>query len=280
VARANVYYAKSNIRSVHAAQAAAFGLKKIGERVRLIECRNFKKVEADYAVHYGFADRLREVYNNYKEKSTVVYLDLGYWQRRIRTRYDGHYKVVVNGRHPTDYFQNHRHDDSRLTHLGVQIEDWREGGDSIIIAGLSEKAARAEGLDHQAWERQAYATLKRHTDRPIIYRPKPNCSRSRPIKGALYDKRSTPAELFKKAHAVVARHSNMAVEALCAGVPVFVEAGVALPMARTNLVRIEHPHYPKGRRQWASDIAWCQFRLDELKSGLPFVHLKEEGLIP
>jgi len=280
MARVNVYYAKSNIRSVHAAQAAAFGLKKIGERVKLIECRQYKKIDSDYAVHYGFADMLRGVYNDYREKSTVVYLDLGYWRRRIRTRYDGYYKFSINGRHPTDYFQNVKHDSSRLKELGVKIEEWRTGGEYIVIAGLSEKAARAEGLDHQAWERQAYATIKRHTDKPIIYRPKPNCCRSRPIKGALYDKRSTPQELFAKAHAVVARHSNMAVEAVCAGVPVFVEAGVALPMAKTNLVRIESPYFPKDRKQWASDIAWTQFRLDEIKSGLPFVHLKEEGLIP
>lgn len=280
MASVNVYYAQSNIRSVYAAQAAAFGLKKIGERVRLIECRNFKKIDSDYAVHYGFADKLRNVYNVYREYSTVVYLDLGYWQRRIRSRYDGYYKFVINGRHPTGYFQNVKHSASRFNQLNVKIEDWRKGAENIIIAGLSEKAARAEGLDHQAWERQAYATLKRHTDRPIIYRPKPNCCRSRPIKGAGFDKKSTPQQLFANAHAVVARHSNMAVEALCAGVPVFVEAGVALPMAKTNLVRIESPLYPKERLQWASDIAWTQFRLDEMKSGLPFEHLKEEGLIP
>jgi hypothetical protein len=280
VKNVNVYYARSNIRSVYAAQAAAFGLKKIGERVRLIECRDFKKVDSDYAVHYGFADKLRDVYNAYREKSTVVYMDLGYWQRRIRTRYDGYYKIVVNGRHPTPYFQNRRHSDDRLKALGVAIREWRKDGEAIIIAGLSEKAARAEGLEHQTWERQAYATIKRHTDRPIIYRPKPNCSRSRPIKGALYDKKSTPEQLFSKAHVVVARHSNMAVEALCAGIPVFVDAGVALPLSSQNLVHVESPRYPKGRRQWASDVAWTQFKLDEIKSGLPFVHLKEEGLIP
>lgn len=275
-----VYYAKSNHRSVLASQAAAFGLKKIGERVKLIECRSYKVVDADYAVHYGFADQLRQVYNDYKEQSTVVYMDLGYWNRRLRTRYDGYYKFAVNDRHPTAYFQNRKHDDSRLKELGVEIEPWRTGNENIIIAGLSEKAARAEGLDHQAWERQAYATIKRHTDKKIIYRPKPNCCRSRPIRGAGFDKRSTPRELFENAHAVVARHSNICVEALCAGVPVFVEAGVALPMAKTNLVRVESPLYPRNRRQWASDIAWTQFKLDEIKSGLPFVHLKEEGVIP
>jgi hypothetical protein len=276
----NVFYAKSNIRSVYASQACAFGLKKIGYRVRLRECRDHKLVDSDFAVHYGFADQLRKVYNDYRERSTVVYLDLGYWRRRIRTRYDGYYKFAINSRHPTEYFMNRDLPRDRLKELGVKVHPWQDRGDYIVIAGMSEKAARAEGLDHQAWERQAFQTLQRHSNREIIYRAKPNCCRSRPIKGARFDKKIPLPELLANAHAVVTRHSNMAVEALCAGVPAFVEAGVALPMCPQKLVHVESPIRVEGREQWAANIAWCQFSLAEMKTGLPFSHLKDEGLIP
>lgn len=280
MATVNVYYARSNIRSVHVAQAAALGLKRSGERVKLIECQDYKKVDSDYAVMYGFADRLREIYEDYRSDAAVVYFDLGYWKRRIKTRYDGYYKAVVNGRHPTEYFQKREHCGSRLEALGVEIQPWRSGGENVILAGMSEKAARAEGLEHQRWERDAFKTLVRHTNRPIIYRPKPNCSRSRPIKGARFDKTSLPGQLFETAHAIVTRHSNIAVEGLIAGIPAFCDAGVASVLSKKNLVKIEKPWYPDNRLQWARDIAWCQFKLTEIKDGLPFKHLKEEGLIP
>jgi hypothetical protein len=277
----NVFYAKSNIRSVLVSQACAFGLKKLGARVRLRECRDHKIVDADFAVHYGFADQLRRVYEDYKRESTVVYIDLGYWKRRIRTRYDGYYKFAVNSRHPTAYFMNNDQDMSRAKDLGIKVQPWLEReGEYIVLAGMSEKAARAEGLEHQVWERTALQTLLRHTDREIIYRAKPNCCRSRPIKGARFDKKMPVPELFSKAHAVVARHSNIAVEALCAGIPTFVDAGVALPMSPQKLVHVESPIRPEGRKQWAGNIAWCQFSLAEMKTGLPFLHLSKEGVIP
>ena len=280
MAKVNVFFAQGNIRSVYFAQAACYGLKKVGDKVKMREAKDHKLIDADYAVFYGFAGGLRDVYNDYREYSTVVYADLGYWKRRIRTRYDGYYKMVVNDRHPTAYFQTHAHPIDRTAELNLKARPWKTSGTNIILAGMSEKASRAEGLIHQAWERDTFAFLKRVTDRPIIYRPKPSCCRSRFIKGALYDKTSSPETLFKDAWAIVTRHSNIAVEAILAGVPAFVEAGVALPMSETNLRKIETPFYPVGRKGWANDIAWCQFTKEEISQGLPFMHLKQEGLIP
>jgi hypothetical protein len=246
-----------------------------------MESAAFKRVDSDFAVFYGFANRLRNVYENYRSQSIALYVDLGYWKRRINNRYDGYYKFSINDRHPTQYFEKNRHSDDRLEALGVKIEPWKKNEDGpVIIAGMSEKAARAENLEHQVWERQAFEQIRRRTQRQIIYRPKPNCCRSRPIKGAAFDRLTPTVKLFETAHAVVCRHSNMAVEAICAGVPAFVEAGVALPMSSGALKDIENPKIPKGRRAWASAIAYCQWSLEEIAEGKPFLHLKKENLIP
>jgi hypothetical protein len=281
MATVNVYYAQSNLRSIKVAQNAALGLKKLGYRVKLQESALFKKVDTDFAVFYGFGGYLRSVYEAYRREATAIYVDLGYWRRRIKSRYDGYYKMAINDRHPNAYFQKFPHERDRFNELGVNVLPWKVNDDGpIILAGMSEKAARAEGLDHQVWERNAFNRIRRVTDRPIIYRPKPSCCRSRPIKNAMYDKRTPTEELLKTAFAVVARHSNMAVEAICAGVPAFVDTGVALPMSAGALRDIENPVRHPKRMEWASDIAYCQWSLAEIGEGLPFIHFKEEGLIP
>ena len=84
---------------------------------------------------------------------------------------------------------------------------------------------------------------------------------------------------LKGAWAVVTHHSNVAVDGLLQGIPAFCWQGVAAPLSSQDLTKIETPVYPDGREQWTADIAWCQWSIAEMKAGLPWLHLKSEGLI-
>ena len=87
------------------------------------------------------------------------------------------------------------------------------------------------------------------------------------------------ADVLHGAHCVVAHHSNVAVEAILAGIPAICPEGVASVMAGHKLKQIEDPPMPSGRAQWAADIAYCQWSIAEMTAGLPWIHLVREGLI-
>lgn len=276
-----VYYAHGNTRSERLAKAAYSGVKAVGDSPLLVRSVDFKKVNCDYAVFYGLAQGLTRVFSEYKEKATAIYIDLGYWHRRINTRFDGYHKVVVNSRHPTQYFQNKEHDPSRFKELGLEVKPWQKNKHGkIIVAGMSEKAALADGLAPSAWERAAIDKLKELIALDIVYRPKPSCRRSRSLPNSFFDKTTPLNVAFKTAYALVTRQSNTAVDALLQGVPVFCEIGVASVMSGGAVAAIHTPSYPEGRQRWVEDIAWCQFTTAEIAKGLPFMHLKNEGLIP
>jgi hypothetical protein len=72
----------------------------------------------------------------------------------------------------------------------------------------------------------------------------------------------------------VTLHSNVAVDALLAGIPVNVAEGVARDFS-TPLVHIETPRRPDDREQLMADIAYCQWLPAEMASGAAWRHLLE-----
>lgn len=257
-------------------------MRQAGDRPMLRSDDDYRRPEEAAVAFYGFEKNTPRIMAEFKRAGKpVVFVDLGYWQRKGRARWDGYHKVAVNDRHPTAHFQRCWHDDSRLRRFGVKMQPWRTAGAHILIAGMSARSAASYGLAPEEWERRAVAELTRHTERPLIYRPKPSWREARPIDGTRFSPKAEPlAEVLENCHAVVTHHSNVAVDALVMGVPVFCKEGVAAPMGLRDLGWIEAPHYPEDRVQWAADVAWCQWSLEEMRSGAMWRHLKDEGLVP
>ena len=77
----------------------------------------------------------------------------------------------------------------------------------------------------------------------------------------------TLPEALKTAHALVTHSSNVAIEAVCLGTPVFVShTSAAAPVGHTDLSHIEKPAYP-DRSAWLSHLAYNQFSLEEIADG-------------
>jgi hypothetical protein len=209
-----------------------------------------------------------------------VYVDLGYWQRkRHKNDYSGFYKVVVNARHATEYFRRNRPHDR--TGGAPRIEPWRKSGEHIVLAGLSAKSAAAVGLKPLEWETRIIEELAKYTSRPIIYRPKPSWKGAQPIPGMAYSPRTESISVpLARAWALVTLHSNAALDALAAGVPIYAPEGVASVMSMPSLANIETPEYPEGREQLFADIGYLHWTLAEMTSGKVWAHLKEEGFLP
>lgn len=274
-----IYFSRTNERSRIIATALNRGLTR-WDRVEMMRSREYNgRPTHDLAIHYGFADGLRQIFNDYRDAGRhAVYVDLGYWHRRKRTRFDGYHKLSLNDRHPTAYFQRKRHSHDRFKALGIEIQPWRKAGRHILVIGMSGKGALTEGYRPQQWERETIAELRRHTDRPIIYRPKPNWLGASPIPHAQFQRGVELSDALRDCHAVVCHHSNVAVEAMIAGIPAICPIGVASALAGHDLTQIESPPMAAGRHQWAADIAYTQWTVQELADGIAWEHFRSEVL--
>lgn len=278
-----VYENPHKHRSRTVCQAMFAGIRASGDSVRLVSEASYQGPAADVAVFYGLSGNLERIFRDYPAVGkTAVYIDLGYWARRAGGglgRFRGYHKLGVNSRHPTAYFRKFSHDGTRASRLRLSVAPWRTGR-HILVAGMGFKAANAEGLIPEQWERSVIREIALHTKRPIIYRPKPSCHRSGPVGGVQFSPPTQPLEeVFQDCHAVVTHHSNVAVDALLAGIPTFCWEGAATPMSLQDLSKIETPYRPDDRQQWLHDVTWCQFHVDEMAAGIPWRHLKAEGLV-
>jgi len=274
-------YRSPKTRSRVIAEAMSYGVRAVGDLPTVLESSSFRGAEHDVAVFYGMHGSLTHVYKSYQDVGKpVVFVDMGYWNRLKGGRNVGYHKITVNSRHPTEYFQRQKHSKRRFRETRINVSP-RRFGRRVLVAGMSDKAAFHAGFKPNEWEIKTVETLLQNTDREIVYRPKPSWRGAVPIEGTTYSPKSEPlgAAMFN-CHAVVTHHSNVAVDGLVSGLPAFCEEGVASVMGASDLSGIESPIFIDDRIQWLSDIAYCQWNVQEIHRGTPWRHLKDEGLIP
>ena len=252
--------ARKNYRVI--AEAMCEGIGRCGDKPFMVDLRTPR--QADAAVMYGW--RYREVLKRYRQ---FVYADLGYWNR------ESFYRVSVNAWSPDAYVKAGLSSE-RFDALGLRLKPWRSEGDEIIVAGSTRKAATDHGLGYQEWEQKAIDRLQGCGKR-IVYRPKPTDMEATKLIGAEFDRRPI-SEAMRNAWAWVTHHSNSAIDALLAGVPVHCETGAAKAFS-VPIEQIASPDLLPGRAQFLSDVAWLQWTLDEMRSGACWAHLKDRGLI-
>lgn len=159
-------------------------------------------------------------------------------------------------------------DGRRLRRLSIEIQPWRSGGRHILVCPQSERWHEwlMDGDTPQAWAERVTAELRKHTDRPIVVRYKPQIGL--PVPDAVVEAKRQLDEAFEDCHAVVVHQSGVGIQAAIAGVPVFaLGAGAVSPMACDDLAQIEQPLRPDGREAWAAVLADNQWTLAEMADG-------------
>ena len=137
----------------------------------------------------------------------------------------------------------------------VRMQPWRAAGTGrhVLLALPGMTFGRAMGIDVPRWTATIHKKLRNASKRPIIVRPKQS-------ERALADD-------LDGAWCVVTHSSNVAVDAVVAGVPVFVTStSPCAPVGRCDL-EIEKPVRP-DREHWLASLMCQQFTLDEMRSGL------------
>lgn len=144
--------------------------------------------------------------------------------------------------------------DERLKHWGVELQPWRYDGRHILVIPPGDAIRTLFGLGD--WLGDTVRRLKACTERPIDISTKQD---PRPL-----------AQRLQQCHAVVTWTSNVAVDAIVAGVPAFCHDECAAAPVAGELTVLEHqidaPPRP-DRGPWARSLAWGQFTLDEINAG-------------
>lgn len=269
----------------------ARGCELAGDRVTRLAAEDYREPCTDALLHYGFdgsrGSNIAKAHADYVAAGKhAVYVDIGYFKRRdLYDRYEDYQRFAINDRHPTAYFQKVKHGPDRASAHPIAMRATMNQGRKVVVCGMSTKASAFDNVD--GWTEAAIKELRKHTDRPIVYRPKPQrrkYGQLPPIPGTEYSDPITRRleDELKDAWAVVSHHSNAGLDALIAGVPCFQPEGVASVLGLADLSKIEEPLLPdyEQRRQLINDVCYCQWNAWEIEAGQAWHHFKDEGLIP
>ena len=196
------------------------------------------------------------------------------------------WKVGLNGINRDAYFGPSGNDDSRSNSFGLSLKPWCKDGDYILICGQHDKSLQWRDMPRMSnWFLQTYDKIRKHTDRPILFRPHPRCRLETIEHGLKHVYRQEPRHIhgtyddfdmqFNNVWATVSHSSNPGCHSIIQGVPSFVSpSSLAYDVANDIdfLHDIEQPLMP-DRTQWLNDYAWTEYTVDEIAAGLPLKRL-------
>ena len=226
---------------------------------------------------HGRMARNKQVWQH--DKPTVV-LEVGGINRGVT------WKVGLNGINRDGYFGDGDNDNSRSNDLGLLLKPWRTHGEYILICGQHDKSLQWQNMPPMSnWFLETYDEIRKHTERPILFRPHPRCQLPHIERGLKNVHRQQPRKIsgsyddydmdFNDIWATISYSSNPGVHSIINGIPAFVgTSSLAYDVANdiTFLHDIENPLLP-NRTQWLNDYAHTEYTIDEIAQGIPLKNL-------
>lgn len=196
-----------------------------------------------------------------------IALDLGYFGRRALPSFP--MRVSIDHAHPQRFMRDMPAD--RWEAANIPLRDDYDPSGPIVLCGIGRKARVVIAADGPSWETRVLALIKAtYPNTPILYRPKalPN----ERLAGATTVGEGPIEDAIRGASLVVVKHSNVAVDACIAGIPVVCEDGAASILYGNNLCKPVRPT-TEQRLQFLQNLAYWQWRPEEAL-GL-WLHLKQ-----
>lgn len=224
-------------------EAFAEGIKNISvtkEGFPIKAIAEFKKGEVRPCISYGILRGSGFIMQACRDQGIEFWeIDRGYFGAK---HFDGYYRISMGGMTP-EYVPDVCND-TRFKALGLEIKPWRSGGKHILFCPPTKWVRWFYDLPAH-WEQEVIGKLKRkYIGKEIRTRDK---SHVVPLEQDLED-----------CHLVVTHSSNVAVEALLAGVPAICLGRHPVGDGKIN------------REKLFNFLAWQQFTLDEIKQGWPW----------
>ena len=173
----------------------------------------------------------------------------------------------LNGR--ADFCNEDVGPDRWQKHFGDAMQPWKDDGDYALLMGQVRGDASLVGVDIEDWYTEAAQALS-GLGWTVMFRPHPR-DRMQAPDGA-YVLESSLDSALEGAALVVTWNSNSGVDAVLAGVPtVAMDRG---SMAYRVSAHEYSERFTPNRDQWAFDLAYTQWRENEIRSGLAWEHLR------
>jgi len=249
------------------------GVEELGHEIKLDSLYH-----ADVAVIWSvlFQGRMqpnKKVWDNFRlHKKPVIVLEVGSLFRQHTWR------MGINGINKEAYFGPSGNSDYRANKLMIKSKPWRINKDGHILictqSYISEQWKNYPPIEE--WLDSVITHIRNQTDRKIVIRPHPRFPVR--LKGDYSDVYFQPPQHVKNdvwdleldnVYAVVNATSSPGVQSVLEGVPAFVgEESMASPVANAIYGSYESPSMP-DRTQWINDLAYSEWTLDEIKTGMP-----------
>jgi len=155
----------------------------------------------------------------------VACWDIGYVHSHEKE--NPYMRVSVNHLHPRGYLLERTPSvPTRWNAHNIELREDADPAGHVVVIGLGVKSR--ESLNIHNWElKHLRDTQLRFPDRRVLYRPKPQLKRDPHILWEPRDGFSPIEDVLRGASLVICRHSNVAVDACIAGIPVECEDGAA-----------------------------------------------------
>lgn len=200
----------------------------------------------------GHPGRRAALLQHVQDGGHVIGWDLGYWHRH------DHYRLTIDADHPDKLLGQLAYTGDRFDKAGIALRHDYVADGPIVLVGLGRKSRDVLGYTEQQWEESMYQTLRTwYPTQPIVYRPKkPEAFSLCPIAQGEID------QVLRGASFVVCNHSNVAIDACVAGIPVVCNDGAAAALYGNDVVTPFNPTYDQ-RLAFLRRLAWWQWTPNE-----------------
>lgn len=257
---------------------------QVGTGAKLIDRKDISSKIAqspwpnDIPVAFRSMTKRKEIWKCWETGRHFYYIDNGYMGNLMKKK--KYYRVVKDNIQHTKYKEVPGDRFTALVKYAPYMKykgriDPKQQDGPILLVTPSEKPCQFYGIDRDEWVIETVQELKKHTDREIIIRHKglrPDRIKDNSVAGQC---------LKDKIYAVVTYQSMAALEAIHYGIPAFTMAPCCVEkLANTDLSKIENPSYPEYEEfmKLLNYLAYCQYSLDEIRSGLALDMIESMGL--
>ena len=262
-------------------------LKQKNEDFQINKYDNNTDVAVIWSVLWrGRMEQNRKIWEHFRSQGKpVVVLEVGGIKRNIS------WKVGINGINNDADFGNQKYDDKRWPLFKINLKEWKQTGNVIVICGQHNNSQQWAGLPKMhKWLVDQARQIRKVTDKPIVIRPHPrdlvniNLEELKQVRVDLpkrdyktYDDTNFK-NLLKSTWAVVNHSSNPAMEAVFNGIPVFVsESSLCHPVGNNGYANLLTPSMP-NRYNWANKLAYTEWFVEEIREGKPWKQIRERLL--
>jgi hypothetical protein len=221
----------------------------------------------DWLTVFGVSlPKFRAAFDAHRAKGLpVACWDMGYVAKSKQMNLT-HVRVSINGLHPTvEDIERTQPNVRRWGRFGIPLENRADPKGPIVVVGIGRKSRRLAGLD--GWEQAKLAeTAARFPGRRVAYRPKPSSVEEDDVEWPDRLESTSIRHALNGASLVICRHSNVAINACCMGIPVECEAGAAYWLYRSGPKPSQ-----KDRMEFLQRLSMWQWRFHEMAQAWRFI---------